>query len=46
MQGVWKYEIVSEFMENEDINTFVKQNQGVNRPELVSFDLRLSGAVE
>lgn len=36
--GTWKYEIISEFMANGTINTFILQNQGVNRFELVGFD--------
>ena len=46
MQSAWKLEIISEFMENGDINTFVLQNKDVNRLELVSFDLRLADPVE
>ena len=46
MQGAWKYEIISEFMENGPISAFVRENQGVNRPELVCFDLHLAGPVE
>jgi len=46
MQGAWKYAVISEFMENGDINAFTRQNQGVNRLELVSFDLRLAGPIE
>ena len=46
MQGAWKYEIISEFMENGPINTFIRQNQDANRLELVNFDLRLASPVE
>ena len=33
-----KYEIVSEFMVNEDIRAFIQRNKDVNRLELVGFD--------
>ena len=33
-----KYQIVSEFMENGNILTFMKRNPGVNRLELVGPD--------
>ena len=46
MQGAWKYEIISDFMKNGDINEFTRQNQGVNRLELVSFDSRLAGPAD
>ena len=36
--GQEKCEVVSEFMENGNINTFILKNEGVNRLELVSFD--------
>ena len=40
------YEIVSEFMENGDINKFMGLNAGVNRLELVGFDSRLTDLIE
>ena len=46
MQGAWKYEIISEFMGNGPISMFVRQNQGVNQPKLVSFDLRPAYPIE
>ena len=36
--GQEKCEIISELMENGDITTFLRQNDGVNRLELVGFD--------
>jgi len=41
-----KFEIVSEFMENGDIKTFIENNADANRLELVGFDLRLIDATE
>jgi hypothetical protein len=32
------YEIVSELMENGNINAFIRQNEHANRLELVGFD--------
>lgn len=45
-QGLEKYEIISEFMENGDINTFVKENEGVNRLELVGYGSHLIDPIE
>ena len=36
--GREKCEVVSELMENGDINTFIWNNEGVNRLELVGLD--------
>lgn len=44
--GCEKFEIVSEFMENGDITTFIGQNPGVNRLELVGFGSRLTDLTE
>jgi len=41
-----KFEIVSEFMENGDIKTFIKNNADVNRLELVGFYSRLIDLTE
>ena len=41
-----KFEIVSEFMENGDIKTFIEQNADANRLELVGFDSHLIDLVE
>lgn len=41
-----KFEIVSEFMENGDIRTFMENNADVNRLELVSFYSRLVDPTE
>ena len=44
--GTRKYEIISEYMENGSIKTFVEQNRGVNRLELVSFDPCLADLIK
>jgi len=36
--GREKYEIISEFMENGDIKTFIERNADVNRLELVGLN--------
>jgi len=41
-----RFEIVSEFMENGDIVTFIKNNADVKRLELVGFGLRLIDLTE
>ena len=38
-KGRERYEIVSELMENGDINAFIRQNEHANRLQLVGFDL-------
>jgi hypothetical protein len=44
-EGRAKYEIVSELMENGNINTFIKQNAHANRLELVGL-ARLIGLIK
>lgn len=41
-----KYEIVSEFMVNGDIRTFIQRFKGVNRLELVGFHSRFINLVK
>lgn len=44
-EGRAKYEIVSELMENGNINAFIKQNAHANRLELVGL-ARLIGLIK
>jgi hypothetical protein len=44
-EGRAKYEIVSELMENGNINTFIKKNAHANRLELVGL-ARLIGLIK